>query len=188
MYATPDCKVHRWAELLHRLRFVLLDSELTEELKWGVPCYTYDGKNVILLGALKNNCVVSFLKGSLLNDSKKILKKPGENTQLGRVMRFTSIAEVDKLELILRSYIKEAIEIEKSGAKVPKDNTPLQLPPEFLQVLKEQPALKKAFEKLTPGRQREYQIFFSGAKQSATRMSRIEKFREKILMGKGMRE
>jgi uncharacterized protein YdeI (YjbR/CyaY-like superfamily) len=184
--ATPECKVHFWDEPLALLRQYLLDCNLVEELKWGMPTYTFKSKNIIMLGAFKDSCIISFLKGALLKDAKKLLVKPGENTQGSRVIKFTEAKTVAKLEKTLKAYIYETVALEESGAKVEyKKNTELELVAELQEFLLQDAALKKAFEALTPGRQRGYNIYFSGAKQSATRISRIEKYRAKILQGKG---
>lgn len=182
---TPACKVHKWHDILQLLRSFLLDSALTEERKWGVPCYTFEGRNVILLGAFNDNCTLSFLKGALLTDVHQVLQKPGENTQGGRVLRFTHIDDVVAAESIIKAYISEAIEIEKAGLKVEYKANPEAVPEELLQIFEENPAFKAAFEALTAGRQRGYIIHFSQPKQSKTRVSRIEKYIPKIFEGKG---
>lgn len=182
---TPDCKVHSWTEELKKLRAILLASGLNEESKWGFPCYTSDGKNVILLGAFKEYCAVGFIKGALLKDTKKLLVTPGENTQTVRQLRFTNARDVVKMEPILRAYISEAIEVEKSGVKVTVKKKPEPIPEELQRKLDEMPKLKVAFEALTPGRQRGYILYFSGAKQSETRAARVEKCVPQILAGKG---
>lgn len=187
--ATPACKVHRWTPILERLREILLSTELTEERKWGVPVYTLSGKNVILLGVFNDSCVISFMKGSLMRDPEGILELPGPNSQEGRIIRFTKLEKLEKLESFLPKYIQEAIEIEKSGKKIEKPNPEESiLPKELTLKFAEHAGLEKAFFDLTPGRQRGYLIHFTGAKQSATRLSRIEKCVEKIMAGKGMME
>lgn len=186
---TPECKVHNWQEELQLLRSILLECGLTEELKWGVPCYTFQKNNVIILGAFKEYCMISFFKGALLSDTEGILTKPGENTQAGRVIRFTNVKQVVKLEAVLKAYIYEAIEVEKSGAKVTyKKADEYAIPDELTQKFKEDPEFKKAFYALTPGRQKGYIIHFSQPKQSATRVSRIEKCMSKIFEGKGFND
>lgn len=179
-YNTPQCKVHTWQDELQALRMIVLECPLVEERKWGVPCYTFNDKNLILLGAFKDNCVISFLNGALLKDEHKILVKPGENSRVGRIIRFTNVQDIINLAPQIKAYIMEAIEYEKAGIKVDlsQDND-LNLPEEFIQILEEYPELNKAFYALTPGRQRGYQIYFSGAKQSKTRISRIEKYAQK---------
>ncbi len=186
---TPECKVHKWPQELKLLRKIALDCGLNEEIKWGVPVYTYQKHNIIIIGAFKENCVLSFFKGALLEDEEKILQFPGENSQSAKVIRFTDVKTIQKLEAILKAYIFEAIEIEKAGLKItPKKLEEYTVPEEFKSKLKEMPALKKAFEALTPGRQKAYLLHFSSAKQSTTRISRIEKCIPNILKGKGFLE
>ena len=184
---TPACKVHQWTPILETLRQFLLETELVEDRKWGVPTYTLEGKNVILLYAFKDSCNVSFMKGSLMKDPMGILEKPGPNSHVARFLRFTQEEEVERLSSTLKSYIQEAIDLEKSGAKVtvpPRGG--MEIPEELEEKFEENPGLEDAFYKLTPGRQRGYLIHFTGAKQSATRSSRIEKCMPKIFAGKGM--
>jgi len=182
-------KAQKWQEELKQLRKLLLDCALTEELKWGVPCYTFQNKNLILIGGFKAYCALSFFKGVLLKDTNKILKKPGDNSQSVRLIRFTNVQEILNMATKLKAYIQEAIEIENAGLKVNfKEKTPLVFPEELLQLFKENPALKVAFEALTPGRQRGYNLYFSAPKQSKTRISRIEKYTSKILSGKGFHD
>ncbi|MCL6592656.1 MAG: YdeI/OmpD-associated family protein [Alicyclobacillus sp.] len=185
---TPHCKVHRWETELKTLRAILLDCGLTEELKWSQPCYTYQQRNIVMMSAFKEYCALTFMKGSLLKDTYGLLIKPGENTQAGRQIRFTCVKDITKLEPVLREYIHEAIEIEKSGKKpvIKKDAAPI--PVEFQNKLEEWPALKEAFAALTPGRQRAYILYFSAPKQSKTRASRIEKYIQKIMEGKGLND
>lgn len=183
---TPQCKVHTWANELFELRKLLKQSELNEESKWGMPCYTFKGTNIILLSAFKEYCTLNFLNGALLKDDHKILTKPGENTQAARVIRFTKVEEILKLQDIIKSFIVEAIDNEKAGLKVElKKITELDFVEELQQKLEDDPGFKSAFEALTPGRQRGYNIYFSQAKQSTTRISRIEKSFPKIFEGKG---
>jgi len=182
---TPECKVHPWKEALEALRSIVLDCGLTEELKWGVPCYTHQNKNIAIIGAFKEYCALSFFKGALLKDEHRILSKPGENTVEGRLVKFTNVRDIVGMESILKSYIHEAIEVEKAGLKV-QERPELAIPEEFQKKLDEFPALQTAFEALTPGRQRAYLLYFSAPKQSKTRDSRIEKCMELILMGKGL--
>ena len=187
--ATPACKVHRWTPILEQLRQLLLGTELNEERKWGVPVYTLNGKNVILLGVFNDSCVISFIKGSLMKDPEGILELPGPNSHEGRIIRFTKIEDLEKLISHLPQYIKDAIEIEKSGKKprIPVRGG-MEIPEELTQKFKEHEGLEKAFFALSPGRQRGYLIHFTGAKQVETRLSRIEKCVEKIMAGKGMME
>lgn len=187
--STPQCKVHTWTTELYRLRELLLESELVEESKWGVPCYTCKGANVIMLSAFKGFCFLSFFKGALLKDPKTILYSLGENTRSVRVIRFTDEKQIIALEEDLKSFISEAIEIEKAGLKYEyKPISEDDFVDELQQKLEEDPGFKTAFEALTPGRQRGYNIYFSQAKQSATRSSRIEKSIAKIFEGKGWNE
>jgi uncharacterized protein YdeI (YjbR/CyaY-like superfamily) len=183
---TPDCKVHNWQEELKALRKIVLDCELTEELKWGVPCYTYQGSNVAIVAAFKEYCALGFFKGVLLKDTNGILEKPGKNTQSDRVIRFTNVQEIVEIEPILKAYINEAIEVEKAGLKVTYEKTPEPVPEELQNILHEDLAFRTAFDALTPGRQRGYIIYFSQPEQSRTRVLRIEKCVEKILNGEGL--
>jgi len=186
---TPDCKVHNWKSELEKLRAIILACGLDEELKWGVPVYTFQKSNIVLIGAFKENCVISFFKGALLNDAAGILSKPGENTQAGRVVRFTDVREIARLEPVLKAYIYEAVEAEKAGLKVKfKEPSEFSIPEEFQTKLDEIPALKTAFQALTPGRRRAYILYFSQPKQSQTRASRVEKSIPQILIGKGLND
>jgi uncharacterized protein YdeI (YjbR/CyaY-like superfamily) len=182
-------KAKKWQEELEKLRMIILDCQLTEELKWGKPCYTFQKSNIIVIIGFKEYCALLFFKGALLNDANGILIKPGENTQAGRQIRFTNVREIVEMETILKAYIYEAIEVEKAGLKVNfKKNTELIIPEEFQNKLDEIPALKTAFDALTPGRQRAYNIYFSEPKQSKTRESRVEKCMQQILNGKGLND
>lgn len=186
---TPECKVHSWTAELKYLRRLVLECGLTEEQKWGVPTYTHNGTNLVMVAAFKDNCTLSFFKGALLKDDHQILEKPGENTQSGRVVRFTDVAQIAQLESVLKSYIFEAIEVKKAGLKVQlKPVSDYDIPEEFQQRLEEDPELKEAFENLTPGRQKGYLLYFSGAKQSKTREDRIEKYLPKIMKGLGFHD
>ena len=168
---------------------IILGCELTEELKWGKPCYTFRKSNTVIIIPLKETCALMFCKGALLKDARGLLGKPGENTQAGRWIKFTSVREIDKMEPTLKAYIQEAIDAEKAGLKVEfKKSTELAYPEEFQKKLDENPAFKAAFNALTPGRRRAYNLFFSAAKQSKTRESRIEKWTPQILNGKGMND
>lgn len=183
---TANCKVNFWKEELKLLRRIAIDCGLQEEVKWDVPCYTYKQHNILIIAAFKENCTISFFKGALLQDAKKILIKPGEHTQAARLIRFTNVKDIEKKEALLKAYIFEAIEIEKAGLKVNVNkNTDHLITEEFSILLNNNPALKKAFYDLTPGRQRAYLLYFSQAKQSATRKARIEKYIPTILAGKG---
>jgi len=182
-------KADKWQEEMEELRTILLDCGLIEEFKWRTPCYTFQERNIALIGAFKAHCVLSFFKGALLNDTNDILEKPGENTQAARVIRFTNLQEIRAKEATLKAYIFEAIEVEKAGLSVDfKENETLVLPEELLMKFEELPAFKTAFEALTPGRQRGYNLFFSAGKQSKTRTSRIEKYLQRILDGKGIND
>ena len=185
---TPNCKVHNWQKELKLLRTIVLECGLTEELKWGVPCYTFQNSNVSIVAAFKEYCSLSFFKGALLNDAHKILVKPGENTQSDRLIRFTNVQEIMELEPVLKAYIYEAIEVEKAGLKVSFKKEPEPIPDELQRKLDKNPALKTAFEALTPGRQRAYIIYFSAPKQSKTREARIEKYIPQILEGIGLHD
>src|SRR3954451_1516736 len=180
-------KSKEWQEELRELRRIILDCPLTEEVKWRVPCYTYQGSNVLFIGRFKDSCVLSFVKGVLLKDAKGILIQQTENSQSVRVIRFASSGEIARLEPVLKAYINEAIGVEKAGLKVNfKKASEFKVPAEFQAKLDELPALKTAFNALTPGRQRAYLLHFSGAKQSKTRSSRVEKCMKQILKGKGL--
>ena len=180
-------KSKEWQEELQKLRTIILDCQLTEEVKWRVPCYTFQGSNVLFIGRFKESCVLSFVKGVLLKDAKGILIQQTENSQSVRVIRFTNVQQIVELAPVLKAYINEAIEAEKAGLKVSlKKTSEFKIPEEFQSKLDEVPALKKAFGALTPGRQRAYLLYFSGAKQSKTRASRVEKCMKQILSGKGL--
>lgn len=185
---TPRCKVHFWTEELAELRRIVLDSGLTEELKWGVATYCFQGKNVAMVSAFKEYASLSFFKGSLLTDENNLLQKQGESSQAARLLRFTDAKSVTAQESVIKSYIQEAIELEKSGKKVLFNKNPEPIPVELQEKMDVNPALAAAFKALTPGRQRGYIIFFSAPKQSKTRESRIEKMIPQILAGKGMNE
>jgi uncharacterized protein YdeI (YjbR/CyaY-like superfamily) len=180
-------KAIKWPDELKELRRILLSSGLTEEIKWRAPCYTLNNANIAIIGELKDCCVLSFFKGSLLQDEAGILTKPGENTQSARTVKVTSVGEVVQLEPVLKAYICEAIANEQAGKTVDfKQKHQLELADELLVKMKEIPALKTAFEALTPGRQRAYNLYFTAPKQSKTRFSRIEACMPKILAGKGL--
>lgn len=182
-------KAKKWQEELEKLRMILLDCQLTEELKWGKPCYTFQKRNIVIMLPLKEYCTLLFFKGALLKDANGILIKPGENTQAGRQIRFTNVREIVEMESILKAYIYEAIEVEKAGLKVNfKKSTELQFPEEFQNKLDENPNLKIAFEALTPGRQRAYIFYFSAPKQSKTRESRVDKCISQIINKRGLNE
>jgi uncharacterized protein YdeI (YjbR/CyaY-like superfamily) len=180
-------KAKKWQEELKKLRAILLDSELTEEFKWDQPCYTFQGKNVAILHGLKESCAFAFFKGALLKDVHGVLTAPGKNTQSGRWIKFTSLGEIAEMKSVLKAYVREAIEVEKSGLKVKlRKTSDLKIPEELQTMLDEFPDLKTAFDALTPGRQRAYIYHFSAPKQSKTRESRVLKYMPHILKGKGL--
>jgi uncharacterized protein YdeI (YjbR/CyaY-like superfamily) len=182
-------RVKKWQAELEKLRTIILDCHLTEELKWGAPCYTFQNSNIVLIRGFKEYCALLFFKGALLSDAHGILVKPGEHTQAGRQIRFTNVPEIVQMEPVLKAYIHEAIEVEKAGLKVDfKRKTELVFPEEFQRKLDDDPALKAAFDALTPGRQRAYNLYFSAPKQSKTRASRVERYVQRILDGKGLRD
>lgn len=179
----------KWQTELAQLRTFILDCELTEELKWGKPCYTSGKSNIVLIHEFKEYCALLFFKGALLKDTHGILIQQTENVQAARQIRFTNVRDIVELELILKAYIHEAIEVEKAGLEVDfKKTTEFIIPAEFQNTLDENPELKTAFEALTPGRQRGYILHFSAPKQSKTRESRIEKWLPQILNGKGLKD
>ncbi len=180
-------KARKWRGELTELRRIVLGCRLIEEVKWRVPCYTFQKHNVVILGGFKEYCALTFVKGVLINDANGILAKPGENTQAARVIRFIHAREIVELEPVLKAYIREAIEVEKAGLKVKlKKITERKIPEELQNKLDELPSLKTAFRALTPGRQRAYLLYFSAPKQSKTRVSRVEKCMPQILNGKGL--
>jgi len=182
-------KVTKWHSELEKLRAIVLDCQLAEELKWGVPCYTFQKGNIVLIHGFKEYCALLFMKGALLNDSNGILIQQTENVQGGRQIRFTSLEQIIEQEAILKAYIFEAIEVEKAGLKVAlKPHAEYAIPEEFQLKMAENSLLKPAFESLTPGRQRAYILHFSGSKQAKTREARIENYTERILMGKGLND
>jgi uncharacterized protein YdeI (YjbR/CyaY-like superfamily) len=182
-------KAKKWREEFEKLRMVCLDCGLTEELKWGKPCYTYQDSNIVLIHGFKEYCALLFMKGALLKDAKAILIQQTENVQAARQIRFTNVRQIVQTEPILKAYIKEAIQAEKAGLEVKyKDTSEFVIPEEFQIRLDESPSLKTAFEALTPGRKRGYILYFSGAKQSKTREARIEKCVRRILNGKGLND
>ncbi len=182
-------KAKKWQEEIEKLRTLVLDCGLTEELKWGVPCYTFQKSNIVLIHDFKEYCALLFFKGALLNDANGILIRQTKNVQAARQIRFTNVREITRLKPILKSHIYEAIEVEKAGLKVDfKEKTNLVFPEEFQKKLNRNPSLKAAFNALTPGRQRAYNLYFSAPKQSKTRESRIEKSIPQILKGKGLND
>jgi uncharacterized protein YdeI (YjbR/CyaY-like superfamily) len=182
-------KAEKWQEEIEQLREIVLDCGLTEELKWGCPCYTFEKSNIVLIHVFKEYCALLFFKGALLNDPNGILIQQTENVQAARQIRFTNLKEIVKQKKILKTYIYEAIEIEKAGLKVNlKKATEFTIAEEFQNKLDKKPALKKAFYALTPGRQRAYLLFFCAPKQSKTREARVEKYIPQILSGKGLND
>ncbi|WP_291914446.1 YdeI family protein [Chitinophaga sp. CB10] len=180
-------RADKWQKEFETLRSIMLDCPLEEELKWGVPCYAYHGKNVVLIHGFKDYCAILFHKGSLMADPEGVLIQQTENVQAARQMRFTSLKEIVKLKAVIKAYVYEAIEIEKAGLEVKfKKATEYPVPEEFQQELDTRPGLKKAFEALTPGRQRGYLLYFAAAKQAKTRAARVEKYLDHILAGKGL--
>lgn len=182
-------KAKKWQKELTKLRKIVLDCGLNEELKWRQPCYTFNHKNILIISAFKEYCALNIFNGALLKDTDHILVKPGENTQSGRQIRFTSLQQFIDLEPVLKAYIYEAIEVEKAGLKVKlKKTSDYTIPEELQSKFIENSNLQSAFDSLTPGRQRAYLIYFSAAKQSKTRESRIEKYIPRILDGKGIND
>jgi uncharacterized protein YdeI (YjbR/CyaY-like superfamily) len=190
LHATPACKVHTWAEELQLLRGIMLNSGLTETMKWGCPCYVnQDNKNIAMMVAFKNHASISFFKGMLMRDPHNLLQVSGENAQAAKFLRFTSPQQAIDQQSIIVEYIQEAINIESSGAKIEfKQKHELEFPQELIQKFNEDPSFQEAFMRLTPGRQRGYNLHFTGAKQSATRIARIEKFIPKIFKGLGFHD
>jgi uncharacterized protein YdeI (YjbR/CyaY-like superfamily) len=181
-------KAKKWQAEFEKLRRIILGFQLAEELKWGKPCYTFQNSNIVIIQGFKESCALMFCKGALLKDPDGVLKKPGASTQAGRWIKFTNVREILEMERILKAYIHEAIEVEKAGLKVNFKKNPEPVPEELQNKLDKIPALKTAFASLTPGRQRGYILFFSAAKQSKTRESRIEKCMPQILKGMGLND
>lgn len=185
---TPDCKVQAWTSELELLRKIALECGLTEESRWGAPCYTFQNKNILMVSALKEYCSIGFFKGSLLSDDKNLLIKQGPNSQAVRLFKFENINEIVKIESDIKAYIFESIEVEKAGLKVTFKKNLEPIPEELEAKFEEDPIFKNAFEALTPGRQRGYLIHFAQPKQEKTRMSRIEKCTPMILSGIGLND
>ncbi|MEP6746704.1 MAG: DUF1801 domain-containing protein [Bacteroidota bacterium] len=182
-------KDNKWQKEIELLRMIVLDCGLAEELKWGCPCYSFQKSNIVLIHVFKEYCALLFFKGALLHDAKGILIQQTENVQAARQIRFTSVKEIVKLKPAVKGHIYEAIEVEKAGLKVSlKKTTEFKMAEEFKKKLDEKPALKNAFDALTPGRQRAYMLYFSAPKQSKTRESRIEKYTRQILNGRGLND
>jgi uncharacterized protein YdeI (YjbR/CyaY-like superfamily) len=179
----------KWRKEFEALRKIILDCQLTEELKWGVPCYTYQNRNIVLIHGFKEYCAILFIKGALLKDNLGILIQQTKNVQAARQIRFTNVDEIVEMEPVLKAYIHESIEVEKAGLKINYRKTAeFKIPEEFQRKLDEAPALKTAFEALTPGRQRAYIFYFSQPKLSTTRASRVDKYIPQILSGKGLND
>ncbi|MBL7700305.1 MAG: YdeI/OmpD-associated family protein [Chitinophagaceae bacterium] len=182
-------KADKWQKEYKKMRDIVLDCGLEETLKWGCPCYTFENKNIVIIHGFKDYCAYLFFKGALLNDPAGILVQQTKNVQSARQIRFTNVKEIARLQSVLKSYIYEAIEVERAGLKVKfKKTSEFKIPEEFQKRLKKNSSLKTAFEALTPGRQRAYIFYFGSAKQSKTREERIEKYIPKILKGKGMED
>jgi uncharacterized protein YdeI (YjbR/CyaY-like superfamily) len=182
-------KAGTWQEAIRQLRMIVLDCGLTEELKWGCPCYSFEGSNIVLIHVFKEYCALLFFKGALLKDSKNILIQQTKNVQAARQVRFTNVKEIVKLEKTLQAYIHQAVAVEKGGLKVElKTTTAYTVPEEFQTKLNKLPKLKAAFDALTPGRQRAYLLHFSAPKQASTREARVEKYIPQILNGKGLND
>lgn len=182
-------RAKKWREEFETLRKIILDCQLTEEFKWGVPCYTFENSNIVLIHGFKEYCALLFFKGVLLKDASGILVQQTKNVQTARQIRFTNVREIVKLKPALKAYIREAVEVEKAGSKVSfKKTTDFDIPEEFQNKLDQVPALKTAFDALTPGRQRAYVLYFSAPKQSKTRESRVEKCVQQILNGEGLND
>lgn len=188
MYRTPQCKVHRWPEALVAIREILRGSELVETMKWGVPCYTLNGKNVVLVSALNDFCALGFFKGVLLPDPDGLLVKPGPNTQAARQLRFTSVEQVEEQRSAIARLVRAAVEVERSGKTVAFVREPEPVPAELRVLFEEDLVLASAFEALSPGRRRSYVLHVAGAKQAATRSRRAAKCIPKIMAGKGFHE
>lgn len=189
LVATPACKVKRFPEELQELRQILLESGMKEELKWSMPCYTVNGKNVLILGAFKDYCSLNFFNGHLLNDPKNLLVKAGENSQAGRQLRFRNLQDLELLRADALEFVRQAMEIELSGKPVPKIQAPsIPWPEELADALANNPTLDSAFRALTPGRQRSYLLHLSSAKQASTRKARMERCIPGIMAGKGFNE
>ena len=185
---TPNCKVNNWAKELEELRKIVIKSALVEELKWGMPCYTLNNKNILMISAFKEYACISFFKGVLLKDKEKMLAAHGESSQSARMIKYTNSKQIKQQSSIIRAYIEEAIEIENSGGKVEFKKNPEPIPEELMVEFNKDLKFKKAFHELTPGRQRGYIIYFSQPKSTQSKLNRIEKCRENILNGIGLND
>jgi uncharacterized protein YdeI (YjbR/CyaY-like superfamily) len=182
-------KAKQWQDEIKKLRSIMLDTGLTEELKWGCPCYTLQGENIVLIHTFKEYCALLFFKGALFKDPEGILVQQTKNVQSARQIRFTSLKQINAIKAVVKAYVHEAIAVEKSGVKVEfKKTSEFEVPEEFINKLDEEPDLKAAFDALTPGRQRGYLLYFASAKQAKTRAARIEKYTQQILAGKGLED
>lgn len=187
-FQTPECKVHQWTAPLEALRELLLASGLEEQMKWGSPCYMVNGKNVIMMVAMKECCALSFFKGAALTDDEGVLEAPGPNSRFGRYLKFRSLAEVKAKKKLIKRLIEQAIELERAGTKVKAPAAAEPVPAELASRLAADAKLRKAFEALTPGRRRSHVLHVSGAKQSETRERRVDRCAEDILAGRGFNE
>lgn len=185
---TTECKVHRWVEELKALRAIVLGSGLTEEIKWSCPCYTSQGRNVAMVAAMKEACVLSFFEGDRLMDPHELLERPGPNSQEGRVIRFTSLTQIERCEVAIRGLLEQAIAQAGEPRKRREPAEPMSFPGELIEAFEEDPSFRLAFERLTPGRQRGYLLHFGQAKQANTRRSRIAKCAPMIRLGKGLHD
>ena len=185
---TPQCKVNFWQDELQLLRSLVLTCDLNEEIKWGVPCYTIENKNVLIVSAFKDYAIISFFKGAMMSDPHGLLIQQGPHVQLGRIIKYTDVQEIAAHAEVLKAYILEAIHIELSGIKTPLIKRTESIPEELLHSFEEDPPFRDAFQSLTPGRQRGYIIYFSQAKQTATRTQRILKMKDQIFQGIGMHD
>ena len=185
---SPNCKVNHWSKELEALRKIVIKSVLDEELKWGMPCYTLNNKNILMISAFKEYACISFFKGVLLKDKEKLLTAHGESSQSVRMIKFTNSKQIIQQSSIIKSYIEEAIEIENSGKKVEFKKNPEPIPEELIVEFNKDLKFKKAFHELTPGRQRGYIIYFSQPKNTQSKLNRIEKCRENILKGIGLND
>lgn len=184
-YRTPECKVHRWTAVLEALRALLRELGLTEEMKWGSPCYTANGKNVVTLGSLDECCALGFFDGAALDDEARLLVRPGPNTRLARRLELRSVEELEARRAEITRLVRQAAELRRTGTKVTFEGAPEALPAELERRLTEDAALRRAFDALTPGRQRSHAIYVAGAKASEARARRVERCAEKIAAGKG---
>lgn len=187
-FATDHCKARHWQRELILLRDIVTTTPLTETIKWGAPCYTYEDKNVLMIAAFKDCAFISFFKGSLLQDTSGLLNKAGENSNSGMLIKFTSVDQIQKATPTILELIQQAIEVEKQGLQVPKSNEMLPIPEELTEMFARNEGLQEAFEALTLGRQKGYLLHFSQAKQSSTKIDRIEKNLTKIFQGKGLHD